>query len=449
MNKILQTAVIISVIAGWNADATSVAAEDSVVVAKDVKDIIAFGGRMVLNNSKAKLLGGAAGEITTTDSSFDDVVIAGGSISMQGGSAKSVKAAGGKIDLGLNVAGNLSLAAGQVILNDIMKVGGDTEIHGGMVDVQGTYQGDVEIDGDKVTVGGKIGGDLIIAAKTASIAPGTIIGGNFKAPEGTEIPDDVAIGGTRKVGGSARVKAVAPVPPVSPEAPVPRIKRDGVTVEIDLDDADTTIDKALDGASASKSVSERLKKAAGKASKIHTPDQDESSGLISPSPMGMQSWLTILVTLAACGALALGIAPQFVARAAERLAKEPLPSLGIGAASLVAVPLALLAVGITIIGIPFAVLGAAAYAIGIGLGLIALCLWGGLMVRTLANQPGQETRVSKLVGWTLMGFLALALIGAVPFVGRVIQILAITTGAGAVLSTAWALRSKSTPVSVT
>ncbi len=439
MNKIVHAAIIVLVMGAWGCGAHVAAAQDNARAVKEAEDMIAFGGRMILNNSKNKLLGGAAGEINTTDSSFEDVVIAGGSISMQGGTAKSVKAAGGKIDLGISVANNLSLAAGQVILNDGMKVGGDTEIHGGMVDVQGAYKGDVEIEGDKVSVGGTIDGNLTIAAKTALIAPGTIIRGNLKAPEGTEIPDDVTISGTRKVGGSARIKAVAPSPPVPPEAtvpPVPRIERD--------DDADATAEKILDDIGAKKSVSDALKNAAQKASKIH--DKDESAGLISPSPMGMQSWLTVLVTLAACGALALGIAPQFVARAAERLAKEPLPSFGIGAASLVAIPVALTAVGITIIGIPFAVLGAAAYAIGIGLGLIALCLWGGLMVRTLANQPGQETRVSKLVGWTLMGFLALALIGAVPFVGRIIQILAITTGAGAVLSSAWALRSKSTSV---
>ena len=56
--------------------------------------------------------------------------------------------------------------------------------------------------------------------------------------------------------------------------------------------------------------------------------------------------------------------------------------------------------------------------------------------------------LSKLpegVGWTLMGFLALALIGAIPIVERIIQILAIVTGAGAVLATAWALRRKPDP----
>lgn len=395
-------------------------AEDSVVVAKDAKDVIAFGGRIVLKDSNSKLLGGAAGEIETSNASFERVLIAGGSINMQGGTAGSVKAAGGKVDLGMNVTGDLDIAAGDVILSDAMNVGGNAEINGGTVDVRGTYAKNVEINGDKVHVGGKIGGNLTIESRSAVLAPGTVIGGNLKVPKGTEIPDDVVVSGKRTA------------------SSIKKVERDGVTVQVDLGDevaaeTEKTIEKAVKNAVKKHSDSEA---------------DDDSSGLISPSPIGMKSWLTILVTLAACGALALSIAPQFVARAAERLAKEPLPSLGIGAASAVVVPAVLAAVCITIIGIPFALLGAAAYMIGIGLGLIALCLWGGLMVRTLANQPGQETRVDRLVGWTLLGFLALALIGAVPFVGRLIQILAITTGAGAVLSTAWAMRSKANSIAV-
>jgi hypothetical protein len=421
MNKSIAHGVCAAVIVATLSFASASFAEDNVVVAKDAKDVIAFGGRIVVKDSKSKLLGGAAGEIETSNASFENVVIAGGSINMQDGNAGDVRAAGGKIDMGMNVTGNLNLAAGDLILNDTMKVGGNTEIHGGNVDVLGAYAGNVDIDGDKVTVGGKIGGNLTIQARNAALAPGTVIGGNLKVPDGTEIPDDVVIGGKRKVSNAKK-----------PDT-------NGVEIQIDLDD------EAADKADAKKAVADAIKSAAVKHSSRST--DDESAGLISPSPMGMESWLTVLVTLAACGALALGIAPQFVARAAERLAKEPLPSLGVGAASIVAVPLVLAAICITIIGIPFALLGAAAYAIGIGLGLIALCLWGGLMVRTLANQPGQETRVAKLVGWTLMGFLALALIGAVPLVGRLIQILAITSGAGAVLSTGWAMRNKTSSIS--
>ena len=74
-------------------------------------------------------------------------------------------------------------------------------------------------------------------------------------------------------------------------------------------------------------------------------------------------------------------------------------------------------------------------------------VWLGSDMDILAGSVN-AAGLSKLpegVGWTLMGFLALALIGAIPIVERIIQILAIMTGAGAVLATAWALRRKPDP----
>lgn len=339
------------------------------------------------------------------------------------------------------MTGDAGLAGGEISLGNDMNVQGDMDILGGAVDVAGKYGGDLTIEAESARVEGTIEGDLKINAKRISIGENTKIGGDLRAPNLTEIPDSVVVGGDKRIGTGKDAK---------------RIKREGATITIDadrdraaakideaqakIDEANAKIDEALAKVDIDASIKEAVRTAVrDKTAAVHDRD-DEDTGLISPQPMGMRSWFTVLITLAACGALALGLAPQFVVRATERLAKEPLPSLGVGLASVVAVPALLIAVAITLIGIPFALLGAAAYAIGIGLGLIALCLWGGLMVRTLANQPGQETRTPKLVGWTLMGFLALALIGAIPVVGRLIQILAIVSGAGAVLSTAWAAR---------
>jgi cytoskeletal protein CcmA (bactofilin family) len=376
--------------AAQSINVSDVRAGGDVVIAKDTENIFAFGGRVSVKDSRAKTMLGAAGKIEVNNSTIDTVAIAAGNITMTGGAVKELKAAGGTVDLGLTVEGDLDAAGGQVTLAEAMSVKGDAEVVGGDVTARGTYGADLRIEAESAVVGGAVAGDLRIAARKITLLPGTTIGGDLSAPGLGALPEGVTVGGKQGLGAADK-------------------KSDGVNIKIDLDDKKET-------------------------------DRDDESGLISPSPIGMGSWLTVLVTLAACGALALGIAPQFVARAAERLAKQPLPSLGVGLLSLLAVPTALIAVGVTIIGIPFAVLGAAAYLIGIGLGVITLCLWGGLMVRTLANQPGQETRLPKLVGWTLMGFLALALLGAVPVVGRWIQILAVMTGAGAVLSTAWALR---------
>jgi cytoskeletal protein CcmA (bactofilin family) len=418
--------------------------KDVNVVAKDVKDIIGFGGRITVKDSRAKVLGGAAGDVTTQNASFETVLLAAGNVEMIGGTVNELKLAGGNITLDITVADNGTVAGGEVRLGENMNVRGDMHVKAGSADVSGQYGGDLKIDAGSARVSGTVGGDLRISARRITIEPGTKIGGDLIAPNLTVLPDDVLVGGETTISPNARK----------------RVGREGISVTVGADDAEKAqaetkakldearakIDEALREVNVSEDTKDAIRDAVKDKIVIDSDDffqheNDGDTGLISPEPMGMQAWFTVLVTLAACGALALGIAPQFLVRATERLAKEPLPSFGVGAASLIAVPALLIAVSITIIGIPFAILGAAAYVISIGLGLIALCLWGGLMVRTLANQPGQETRLSKLVGWTLMGFLALALIGAVPFIGRVVQVVAIITGAGAVLSTAWALRA--------
>ncbi|MBL8630269.1 MAG: hypothetical protein JNM81_11600, partial [Rhodospirillaceae bacterium] len=426
--------------------------------------------------SRAKVLGGAAGDVTTENASFETVLLAAGSVDMNGGSVGELKLAAGKIDLNITVTDDGTVAGGEVRLGENMSVRGDMNVKAGTADLRGSYGGDVKIDAETVKIAGNYGGDLRINATRINIEPGTRIGGDLIAPNLTELREGVIVGGETAINKStkkgktvsisvdsdndreaARAERRAKQEEAKAKSEATRAERRAQMDEAKakVDEAKAKMDEVLNDMDLDASTKEAIDKAISRniSSAInrkiseHESDTDSDNshdgdtGLISPEPMGMQAWLTVLVTLAACGALALGFAPQFLVQATERLAKEPLPSFGIGAASMIAVPGILVAVSITIIGIPFAILGAAAYMIGIGLGLIALCLWGGLMVRTLANQPGQETRLAKLVGWTLMGFLALALIGAVPFVGRAIQVIAIITGAGAVISTAWALRT--------
>lgn len=429
------------------------ASKDVAINAKQVKDIIGIGGRISVKDSKAKVLGGFAGDVDTENAYFENVVLAAGNVRMTGGSIGELKLAAGDVTLNTTVTGDAKVAGGQVTFDDDMRVGGDADIHAGTIDLSGNYAGDVEINGETAMIAGNFAGDVRIDARKISIAPGTRIGGDLRASNLAELPDDVAVGGDVRIGKGKSVQREGvkiTIEDDEDESSVmddaARAKQDAARAREDIarakvDEAQAKIDEALKGLDVDESIRAAIKKATrDKMIAVHDDGDDRGTGLISPAPMGMKAWLMVLVTLGVCGALALGVAPQFVVRATERLAKEPLPSFGIGAASLIAVPAALIGVGVTIIGIPLAVLGAAAYMISIGLGLIALCLWGGLFVRTLAHQPGQETRVSKLVGWTLMGFLALALLGALPVVGRVIQILAIITGAGAVLATAWADR---------
>lgn len=406
--------------------ASPVAAEEPVVaifggsVTRDrveAERVVGGGGTVDIKSLKTDSAFFAGGSLNLADVTADELVVFGGNVGVKALSIGSLELAGGNVTLSGQFRDDISVAGGNVNIESETKIGGDLDVEAGNSVVHASVGGDTTIEGERTTISGQFGGDVRIRAKSVKIEPGTVIKADLMLPNVSNfvLPDGVTVGG--KI--AAKEGAA--------------FARDGVKITVDLDD-----DKI------EKEVNEKVQAAVERAERESSDDSDES-GLIWPRPIGMGAWFTIIATLAACGALALAFAPRFVAGAAQRLSHQPLESLGIGLGSLVLVPLALFLVGVTFIGIPFAVLGFAAYAIGIGLGLITLCLWGGLYLRTFAQQPGDETRVPRLVGWTLMGFLTLALIGAIPFVGRWIQILAVMAGAGAVLGTAWAARKSRTP----
>jgi cytoskeletal protein CcmA (bactofilin family) len=349
------------------------------------------GGEVTMTGAQAKQLFVAGGSVEMSGITADEVAAAAGTLRVAGATADTVHLAGATITLSGGFTGDVDGSGAAVTAVPGTSFAGDVTLSGGDIRLAGAVSGDTTITAERAELSGQFAGTVVIASQQIALAPGTTIAGTLILPVGSSYapPEGVTVTGG--------IERTAPV------------GGDGVKIVFDRDDGGKPTAVADDGG------------------------------------MGFSAWFTLLATLGAFGALALGVAPRFMAAAAQKLATEPLPSLGVGLASLIAVPAALAAIAATLIGIPFAVLGAAAYAIGIGLGVIALCLWGGLALRALARQPGDETRLSKLVGWTLMGFLALAAVGVVPFAGPALQVLAVMAGAGAVLSTAWAMRKPRRP----
>ncbi|MBM3513379.1 MAG: hypothetical protein FJX59_06655 [Alphaproteobacteria bacterium] len=378
----------------------------------EAENVVGAAGTLEFKSVKAKKVFVAGGVVKISDATVRELVATGGNVTIEALDIGSVELAGGNVSISGQYSDDVDLAGGNVKILSGSTVAGDLSVESGNAEFDVSVIGDTRFDGERLSLAGEFGGDVRVHAKSLRIAPGTVFKSDLDVRniDGFVLPEGVTVAGDlRRSDGS--------------------FKSEGVKIAVDLDNDEIE-----------KQVNEKVQTAVERAAREQDQGSDDA-GLIWPKPLGMGEWFTILATLAACGALALAFAPRFVAGAAQRLSQQPLESLGVGLGSMILVPLALVLVGVTVIGIPLAVLGFAAYVIGIGLGLIALCLWGGLYVRTIAQQPGDETRVPRLVGWTLMGFLVLAMIGAIPFIGRWIQILAVMAGAGAVLATAWAAPS--------
>lgn len=155
--------------------------------------------------------------------------------------------------------------------------------------------------------------------------------------------------------------------------------------------------------------------------------QDSELGGDTGGDFSVPSWLGIVYGLLAnllLGVLLLVIFPSFAASVAARVADSPAMSGGIGLLTLIAVPILLVLVAISVVGIPLSLFGAvgfvAAIWIAIVLGQYAIGTW------TL-GLAGVDNRWLALV----VGLVGVALLGAIPILGGIVDLLVLLVGLGA------------------
>jgi hypothetical protein len=141
--------------------------------------------------------------------------------------------------------------------------------------------------------------------------------------------------------------------------------------------------------------------------------------------------------------LLLLLVPRFAIRAAITVGNAPLPSFGLGLATIVLVPIAALLVFIVGLFIGLWWLGLiamAAYVLLFPTGLVASALWLGRRLFDVTRRRGHV-----LVEF-LIGVLILSLIGIVPILGGLVLAIATVVGIGAVLLSLWRRRRETRPV---
>jgi hypothetical protein len=135
--------------------------------------------------------------------------------------------------------------------------------------------------------------------------------------------------------------------------------------------------------------------------------------------------------------LALGLAalfPGLMSRSGAMMAKNPLIAGVIGIALLAAGPVVAIFLFITLIGMPLAAtLLAVLFAlVFLGLGGAASGLGLGVRKLTRGSAAAEAPKIGPLLGWTLLGSIVLCALGAIPYVGGWIWLIACLIGLGAV-----------------
>jgi hypothetical protein len=138
-----------------------------------------------------------------------------------------------------------------------------------------------------------------------------------------------------------------------------------------------------------------------------------------------------------------------LAREAGRVARaEPTLSLGFGVAVLFGLPVAALALAVTVVGIPVAVAAGAAWVLAGVAGYCAAAVRLGDALRAAARRDPARLLLGTRLAWTLVALLLLRALGAIPVLGPAVAVTALVLGAGAVARAVQLLRARAAGTTV-
>ncbi|HEX7085725.1 MAG TPA: hypothetical protein VF198_05140 [Vicinamibacterales bacterium] len=313
--------------------------------------------------------------------------------------------AGQRVRVEAEVEGDVAAAGSNVAI--LAPVQGYIMGAGRTVTIAGPVDNDVWAAGERVTVDARVGDNAMIAGQTVRLAPGSVIGrsarlaGNDVRSEG-RITRDLRIGaGRAEIGGEVggAVHANAERVTVLP----------GTVVRGDL----VVRSPRPPDISPDARVMGRVD---------YQETRGESWGVAWPL-----EWVGLFLALLVLSLAALALAPAWSERVVGQLRRRTWASLLAGAIVLIAVPLVIAILLVTVIGIPLAIVLTAAYAAALVLSAAVVSYLVGRWLFERAHRAG----VSRW-GAIALGALVVSLGLSLPFLGPIVALAVVLWGAGAV-----------------
>jgi hypothetical protein len=334
-------------------------------------DTFVFGGSVRIDKPVPGDLIAAGGNVDVDAPVAGDAVLASGNLRVTATVAQDVYAAGGRLILDAPIGHNLRVAGGQIDMGPMASVSGNVTVGGGQVTLRGPIKGSLQVGGGRVLIDAPVEGDVNSTAGHLALGPNARLAGKLRFRSSDELERDPAA----QVAG-----AIEHLP--------------------------------LPGRAASASA-QRERYFGGHERRI------------GPSWL----WTLGLMTIAA---LLVGVLPVTSRRVAEALVERPWWSLLLGFVALVCIPVAVLILLISVIGIPLALLAVLLY--------LALLLVGyvgtGVAIGHWALSRFKAEAIGR-TGWRIASAMAavllLALLGSAPFIGGFVALLAVLAGIGATL----------------
>jgi cytoskeletal protein CcmA (bactofilin family) len=355
----------------------------------------------------AEVRNGTTAVVAPGETVNDDLFATGQTVTVAGRVTGDVFATGQTVVITGTVDGDLIAAAQQVVVDGM--VNGNVRAAGAVVTVNGRVGHSVTGLAQQVNVSssGSVDGSLVAAGETVSAF----------GPVGRGI---TAGGGTLQLGGPVGGKVLAWANTLS-LGPTTRIAGD-------LEYRSENQAEIPSGTVAGRVQYDPIERQPRQAPLLN--------GLFD---FGGLVWLAGSAIL---GGLVIVLAPRASARAVELGRQQPLPTFGLGLLALCVVPVAILLIAVTLVGIPLALAVGALYWLGLMLAWPAM----GLLVGTELARRVRRGAPMPVLGALLVGLIVLHLVTHLPILGGLVAFLGLAFGLGLIAQSFRRWRRPAEPV---
>ncbi|MEK7164777.1 MAG: polymer-forming cytoskeletal protein [Patescibacteria group bacterium] len=299
-----------------------------------------------------------------------------------------------------------------LIASDVLKVGpnvaiseavaGDVLAAGGNIIVNAPVAGDIRVAGGQVTINSKVGGNVTVAGGQVSFGPMSEVAGSVGAWAG-----QVRMAGT--VNGDVYVQTGK-----------------GVDLQIDPN-------AVIGGTLTYKATDKNEALLAGTTAK-EVIFQERPRRANDFAGVGYFFHLISLFGLLVVGLVLVSIAPKALRRSIEESLNHAKQNIWWGLLALFAVPVGVIFLLFTLIGIPLALILLAGYLMVIYLATV----FSGLVVGDYIFRYFKKGSHTVSLFWVMMmGVLVLWLLGRIPFVGGIVMFIATVWGMGMMIRLKW------------
>ena len=312
-----------------------------------------------------------------------------------------------------NLQGDVYISAGEVIVNSV--IDGDLLVVGGSVVINGEVSQDVRAAGGMITLVGQVGGNVSAAAGEIILDEESAIGNSALLAAGSIVSNGLIAGKTWMAAETIALNSQL-----------------GSNVQVWASDLSvlpaTSIAGVLTAEVASEPViTEDAQFQEQPVITVRDFQAQQNTAAVGAAGRVVTEIIKFIMNLT-FGALLIYFFPRLSQRLANSVVKGPLVSLGWGFLQLLLIPVAIIFLIITVVGIPVAVL--------LTLGYFALLLTGSLVTSLAIGQRIQigfaqnKGLHDPYIQFTL-GLLLLTVVSLIPVLGALASVLALIMGMGA------------------